>query len=67
MTNQSNKRFSGTIGDVGITSFYTSKNLGCFGDGGAIFTKSKQLANKIRLIANHGQKQKYTHDIIGLN
>ena len=52
---------------MGITSFYPSKNLGCFGDGGAIFTQNKNLANKIRLLANHGQDQKYTHSIIGLN
>ena len=61
------KKFSGTIGHIGITSFYPSKNLGCFGDGGAIFTQNQALAQKIRLLANHGQKQKYTHDIIGLN
>ena len=61
------KKFSGTIGHIGITSFYPSKNLGCFGDGGAIFTQDQALAQKIRLLANHGQKQKYTHDIIGLN
>ena len=60
-------QFSGTIGDIGITSFYPSKNLGCFGDGGAIFTSNNQLADKIRLLANHGQTKKYTHDIIGLN
>ena len=60
-------KFSGTIGDIGITSFYPSKNLGAFGDGGAIFTQKKQLANKIKLIANHGQNKKYNHQIIGLN
>ena len=58
---------SGTIGDIGITSFYPSKNLGAFGDGGAIFTQNKKLANKIKLIANHGQNKKYNHQIIGLN
>jgi len=63
----SSQKFSGTIGDIGITSFYPSKNLGCFGDGGAIFTQKNKLSNKIKLITNHGQKQKYTHDIIGLN
>ena len=61
------KKFSGTIGHIGITSFYPSKNLGCFGDGGAIFTQNKKLSQQIRLLANHGQKQKYNHDIIGLN
>ena len=60
-------KFSGTIGDIGITSFYPSKNLGAFGDGGAIFTQNKKLANKIKLIANHGQNKKYNHQIIGLN
>ncbi|WMJ72886.1 DegT/DnrJ/EryC1/StrS family aminotransferase [Cytophagaceae bacterium ABcell3] len=58
---------AGTMGDIGITSFFPSKNLGCFGDGGALFTKSGALAEKIRMIANHGQKQKYYHDIIGVN
>ena len=65
--NFSHKRFSGTIGDIGTTSFYPSKNLGCFGDGGAIFTDNDELSEKIRLITNHGQKEKYTHEIIGLN
>ena len=66
--NQSNKMsFSGTIGDIGITSFYPSKNLGAMGDGGAIFTQKKYLANKIRLISNHGQEKKYIHKIVGLN
>jgi dTDP-4-amino-4,6-dideoxygalactose transaminase len=61
------KTYSGTIGHIGTTSFYPSKNLGCFGDGGAIFTNNEELSHKIRLIANHGQKEKYTHDLIGLN
>ena len=61
------KKFSGTIGHIGITSFYPSKNLGCFGDGGAIFTQDQKISQQIRLLANHGQKQKYYHDIIGLN
>ena len=65
--NSSENKYSGTIGDIGTTSFYPSKNLGCFGDGGAIFTNNTKLSNKIRLIANHGQKEKYTHDLIGLN
>ena len=68
MVNKNKKtKSSGTIGDIGITSFYPSKNLGAFGDGGAIFTQNKKLANKIKLIANHGQNKKYNHQIIGLN
>ena len=60
-------RNCGTIGDIGITSFYPSKNLGCYGDGGAIFTQDQNLAHKIRLIVNHGQEKKYVHKIVGLN
>lgn len=59
--------FAGTLGDIGTTSFFPSKNLGCYGDGGAIFTNHDDLAAKMRMIANHGQSQKYIHDIIGLN
>ena len=62
-----NKSKSGCIGDIGTTSFFPSKNLGCFGDGGAIFTNDDSLAEKIRMVANHGQKTKYYHDIIGVN
>jgi len=59
---------AGTIGHIGTTSFYPAKNLGCYGDGGAIFTNDEQLAEKIRAIANHGQsKQRYYHDMIGVN
>lgn len=58
---------AGTIGHVGTTSFFPSKNLGCFGDGGAVFTNSDILAEKISMIANHGQKAKYEHDVIGIN
>ncbi|QSE96791.1 DegT/DnrJ/EryC1/StrS family aminotransferase [Fulvivirga lutea] len=58
---------AGTIGDIGTTSFFPSKNLGCFGDGGALLTNNKELAEKCKLIANHGQKKKYHHDIIGCN
>lgn len=58
---------SGTIGDFGCTSFFPSKNLGCFGDGGAIFTNDDALAEKVRMIANHGMKVRYHHDIIGIN
>lgn len=58
---------AGTMGDVGTTSFFPSKNLGCFGDGGAMFTNDANLAEKVRMIANHGQKRKYYHDSIGVN
>lgn len=58
---------AGTIGDIGCTSFFPSKNLGCYGDGGAIFTNDDALAEKIRMIANHGQKKKYHHAVIGCN
>ena len=58
---------TGTIGDIGTTSFYPSKNLGGFGDGGAIFTNNDELADKIFLAANHGQNKRYHHKIIGCN
>jgi dTDP-4-amino-4,6-dideoxygalactose transaminase len=58
---------SGTIGDIGCTSFFPSKNLGAFGDGGAIFTKDAHLADKIKMIANHGQSKRYYHDLVGCN
>lgn len=58
---------AGTMGDIGCTSFFPSKNLGCYGDGGAIYTLDKQLAEKIRMIANHGQVKKYVHKYIGVN
>jgi UDP-2-acetamido-2-deoxy-ribo-hexuluronate aminotransferase len=61
------KKKAGTMGTVGCTSFFPSKNLGCFGDGGAIFTNDSALAEKITMIANHGQKIKYHHDSIGVN
>lgn len=57
----------GTIGHIGCTSFYPSKNLGCYGDGGAIFTNSDKLGKKIQIIANHGQSRRYYHDEIGVN
>lgn len=60
-------KFSGTIGHIGTTSFYPSKNLGAFGDGGAIFTQDLVLAKRIKMITNHGQDKKYVHKIIGLN
>ena len=58
---------SGCIGNVGCTSFFPSKNLGCYGDGGAVFTNDDDLAAKIRQIANHGMVVRYHHDMIGVN
>lgn len=58
---------TGTMGTIGCTSFFPSKNLGCYGDGGAIFCKDSELAKKIRMIANHGQSQKYRHAVVGCN
>ena len=60
-------KLTGTIGDIGTTSFYPSKNLGAYGDGGAIFTNDDNLADKIYLAANHGQNKRYHHKIIGCN
>lgn len=60
-------RKTGTIGTVGATSFYPSKNLGAFGDGGALFTNDDVLAEKLKMIANHGQKERYYHDVVGCN
>jgi dTDP-4-amino-4,6-dideoxygalactose transaminase len=57
----------GTIGHIGCTSFFPSKNLGCYGDGGAIFTNDDALAEQLRMVANHGQKVKYRHDVVGCN
>jgi len=58
---------TGTIGHIGCTSFFPSKNLGCYGDGGAIFTNDSELAQKIKMIANHGQSVKYHHEVVGCN
>ena len=58
---------AGTIGDIGCTSFFPSKNLGCYGDGGAIFTNNDELAARMRAIANHGMVVRYHHDMIGVN
>ena len=58
---------TGTIGDIGCTSFFPSKNLGCFGDGGAICTNNDELASKMRMIANHGQSKRYHHEMVGCN
>lgn len=61
------KKKVGTIGDIGCSSFFPSKNLGCYGDGGALFTNNDKLAEKITMIANHGQSKKYHHKVIGCN
>ncbi|TND07730.1 MAG: putative PLP-dependent enzyme [Bacteroidetes bacterium] len=61
------KRKAGTIGHAGCTSFFPSKNLGCYGDGGAMYTNDDELAKKLRMIANHGQSVQYVHDSIGVN
>lgn len=61
------KMQGGTMGDVGCTSFFPSKNLGCYGDGGALFTRNEQLAARIKMVANHGQAKKYHHSVIGCN
>jgi dTDP-4-amino-4,6-dideoxygalactose transaminase len=58
---------TGTIGHIGCTSFFPSKNLGCFGDGGALMTNDAVLAQKIKMIANHGQSKRYYHDVVGCN
>ena len=58
---------TGSIGQVGCTSFYPSKNLGAFGDGGAMFTDDDELAAKLRMIASHGQSKRYYHDVVGCN
>jgi len=61
------KKKSGTIGHIGTTSFFPSKNLGCYGDGGAIFTNDDDLAYTIRGIVNHGMYKRYYHDVVGVN
>ena len=58
---------AGTIGNVGATSFFPSKNLGCYGDGGALFTNDDELAHTLRGIVNHGMYERYHHDVIGVN
>ncbi len=58
---------TGTIGNIGTTSFYPAKNLGAYGDGGAIFTNDDSLAQKLTMIANHGQSKRYYHDVVGCN
>lgn len=61
------RKLAGTIGHIGCTSFFPSKNLGCYGDGGALFTNDDQLASCIRAIANHGMQVRYYHDMVGVN
>ena len=61
------RAMTGTMGDIGCTSFFPSKNLGCYGDGGALFAADPDLATRIRMIANHGQAEKYHHSIVGCN
>ncbi len=61
------KHKAGTMGSVGTTSFFPSKNLGCYGDGGAMFTNDDAIADELRMVANHGQSQKYVHDRVGCN
>jgi UDP-2-acetamido-2-deoxy-ribo-hexuluronate aminotransferase len=58
---------AGTIGTIGCTSFFPSKNLGCYGDGGAIYTNDDALAKKLRMVAHHGQSVQYVHDVLGVN
>lgn len=58
---------TGTMGHIGCTSFYPSKNLGAYGDGGAIFTQEAELAERLRMIANHGQRTRYYHEVVGCN
>ncbi len=60
-------RFSCSLSDIGITSFFPAKPLGCYGDGGAVFVKNDELAKKIRALRNHGQLKRYEHSYIGIN
>ena len=61
------KKYTGTMGDIGTTSFYPTKNLGAYGDGGAIFTNNDDFAKKIKMFSNHGESKRYYHNIIGIN
>lgn len=67
MFSDGTKKKAGTIGHVGATSFFPSKNLGCYGDGGAIFTNDDVLAHTLRGIVNHGMYERYRHDVVGVN
>jgi UDP-2-acetamido-2-deoxy-ribo-hexuluronate aminotransferase len=64
---QGTTKKTGSLGTIGTTSFFPSKNLGCYGDGGAIFTEDDALANRLKMIANHGQSRRYYHDLVGCN
>lgn len=61
------KKKTGAIGHTGCTSFFPSKNLGCYGDGGAIFTNDDEIADKLSVVVNHGMKKRYYHDLVGVN
>ncbi len=61
------KRSAGTMGIVGCTSFFPSKNLGCYGDGGALYTNDEILGANIKMVSNHGQRKKYFHEVLGVN
>jgi UDP-2-acetamido-2-deoxy-ribo-hexuluronate aminotransferase len=61
------KKKAGSIGTIGCTSFFPSKNLGCYGDGGAMFTNDDALAERLKMVANHGQKVRYFHEVVGCN
>lgn len=67
ISNDGAKRKTGTIGHIGTTSFFPSKNLGAYGDGGAIFTNDDQLADKMKMVANHGQRKRYYYELVGCN
>jgi UDP-2-acetamido-2-deoxy-ribo-hexuluronate aminotransferase len=67
LSKEGTRKHSGTIGHVGCTSFFPSKNLGCYGDGGAIFTNDDALAAKLRVVVNHGMTVRYYHDLVGVN
>lgn len=67
LSDKGDKKMAGTIGHFGATSFFPSKNLGCYGDGGAIFTNDDALAHTIRGIVNHGMYERYHHDVVGVN
>lgn len=67
MFSDGSRKKSGTIGHVGTTSFFPSKNLGCYGDGGALFTNDDDLAKKLRRVCNHGSEVRYFHEVVGVN
>lgn len=67
ITSDDSRQMSGTIGHIGCTSFYPAKNLGCYGDGGAMFSRDDKMAHQLRMVANHGMEKRYYHDIIGVN